>query len=148
MTTLFERLKEVEFPEDTSFGTPVKRELGTPFIGRGMTVPQIWYPHSQPYAYTFHGVWTVCDPLYSPQMSRTLLAGAIGKLLGVYEVDDQLPNHLATHGRYEHTFRDQSHSPDICEGQTTTYFEPSSAMSQVMTKLLLANLTPKKPRVK
>lgn len=148
MTSLFERLKDVECPEDTSFGTPAIRQLGTPFIGRGMTVPQLWYPHSQPYAYPFHGEWTMCDPLYSPQMRRTLLAGAIGKLLGVYEIDDYLPTHLVPCGRYVHTFRDQRHSPDVGDGQTTIYFEPSSAMSEVMTKLLLANLTPKKPKVK
>ena len=148
MNRLFEQLKGVEFPVDTSFGTPAKRELGTPFIGRGMTVPHLWYPHSQPYAYPFHGEWTMCDPLYSPQMRRTLLAGAIGKLLGVYEIDDHLPTHLVPCGRCEHRFRDQRHGSDIYEGQSTIYFEPSSAMSEVMTKLLVANLIPKKSKVK
>jgi len=148
MSTLFEQLKGVEFPEDASFGTPAIRQLGTPFIGRGMTVPQLWYPYSQSYAYTFHGALTVCDPPHYPQMSRTLLAGAIGKLLGVYEIDDHLPTHLVPYGRYEHTYRDQRHGSDFYEGQSTIYFEPSSAMSDVMTKLLVANLMPKKSKVK
>lgn len=143
MTSLLEQLKGVEFPEDASFGTPAVRQLDTPYNGRGMTMPQVWYPHSQPYGYTFHGVLTMCDPLYSPQMRRTLLAGAIGKLLGVYEIDGQLPTHLVPYCSYEHSFRGHRHSPDVYEGQSTIYFEPSSAMSAAMRKLLVANMTPK-----